>query len=70
MTSTQEMELATLHAVADNLVALTSSRDELVLRLHREGVSLRVIAEAAGMSHVGVKKMVERLTSSGEWVSK
>lgn len=59
--TTQGIELATLHAVADNLVALSASRDGLIVKLHADGVSLRVIAEAAGMSHVGVKKLVERL---------
>jgi len=55
------MELATLHAVADNLVSLEASRNGIVVSLHAQGVSLRVIAEAAGMSHVGVKKLVERM---------
>lgn len=35
-------------------------RDELVLAAFAKGASLRAIADAAGLTHVGVKKLVER----------
>lgn len=36
-------------------------RERLILFAYAQGASLRDIAEAAGMNHVGVKKLVERI---------
>ena len=36
-------------------------RDKQILSLHNEGKSLRQIAKHIGMSHVGVKKRLDRL---------
>lgn len=39
---------------------LLDERDMLVIRAYAQGASLRRIAESAGMTHVGVKKLVDR----------
>jgi len=39
----------------------TERRDSLILQLRAEGVSLRAIAEIAGLSHTAIKKIVVRL---------
>jgi DNA-directed RNA polymerase specialized sigma24 family protein len=49
-----------LRAIAAKLDALDKERAALILRAHRKGASLREIGEAAGLSHVGVKKLIER----------
>lgn len=36
-------------------------RERLILFAYAQGASLRDIGEAAGMNHVGVKKLVERI---------
>ncbi len=42
-------------------VALTiRQRNELVREAHAAGASLREIADAVGLSHPGVKKIIER----------
>lgn len=38
----------------------TASRDELIVEAHKDGHSLRTIAEAAGLSHTAIAKIVER----------
>ena len=55
---------------ADQLasIATTSSqalakRNEAIRQAHDEGMSLRAIAEAVGMSHMGVKRIIDRATS-------
>lgn len=35
-------------------------RDELIVRAYISGATLREIGEAIGMSHVGVKKIIDR----------
>ena len=36
------------------------TRDGLIVQAYAEGLSLRVIADLVGLSHGGVKKIVER----------
>lgn len=50
-----------LARIVAKLRATEAERDRLVLQAHDEGASLREIAEHAGMSHVGVKKLIARL---------
>ena len=38
-----------------------ADRDRLVVQAHAEGASLRTIGDAAGLSHVGVAKLLARL---------
>ena len=61
LTVTGEEALARLVALADQSSAATRERDRLIWRSHAGGVSLRVIARAAGLSHVGVAKIVKRV---------
>lgn len=49
-----------LSEVAARLAALRERRDELVRLRHAEGASLRQIADEAGLSHSGVKRVLER----------
>lgn len=35
-------------------------RDELIVRAHIAGATLREIAEVVGLTHVGVKKIIDR----------
>lgn len=50
-----------LAAVASRLDALTVERDELIVELRDRGMSLRSIAALAGLTHVGVLRVVERI---------
>ena len=50
-------ELATIAAKARNAVA---HRNQAIVEAHEGGMSLRAIAQAAGMSHMGVKKIIDR----------
>lgn len=38
----------------------TARRDSLIRQLHDEGASLRQIAEAAGLSHTAIAKILRR----------
>jgi len=42
----------------------TQRRDQAILFAHQQGASLRDIGEAIGLSHVGVKKILERITAA------
>lgn len=62
-TETADLVEGDLDALAETTAEaqrLLEERDALVMRAFAKGASLRRIAEAAGMSHVGVKKLVER----------
>lgn len=39
---------------------MLSERDKLIVRAYAMGVSLRRIGNAVGMTHVGIKKLVDR----------
>lgn len=49
-----------LRALADQAGAATRERDRLILQLRAEGVPLRTIGEAAGLSAPGVAKICAR----------
>ena len=38
----------------------TDKRDAAIVEAHQEGLSLRAIGDAVGLSHMGVKRIVER----------
>lgn len=45
---------------ADQARAATEERNRQIAAAHHDGASLREIAEHAGITHVAVKKIVER----------
>lgn len=49
-----------LNAIVLRLQRLEEERDQLILRAREEGASLREIAQHAGMTHVGIKKLIGR----------
>lgn len=49
-----------LKATARRLGELGDLRDQLIIQAHEKGASLREIAAVAGLSHVGVKKLLGR----------
>jgi exonuclease VII small subunit len=49
-----------LERVVRRLDRDTARRDELIRELHAGGASLRKIAEHAGITHAGVKRVIER----------
>lgn len=55
-----ESRLDELRRVAARTAALAAQRDRLIDELRAEGVSLRRIATAAGVSHQTIKNMTER----------
>jgi lambda repressor-like predicted transcriptional regulator len=55
MTSEQRVRRATAQ-----LLAAEKRRDQAVIAWHQTGESLRVIAVAAGLSHMTVQRIVER----------
>ncbi len=55
-----ETELDGVAEWADALSVARIERDAWIGRAHDAGYSLREIADAAGLSHAGVKKIIER----------
>ena len=55
-----ETTAATLRKVGAKQREWTDKRDTAIVQAHRDGLSLRAIAEAVGMSHMGVKRIVDR----------
>lgn len=53
-----EQRLEELTATGDAITALLERRSELIGELHREGVSLRRIAAAAGVSYQTIHREV------------
>lgn len=49
-----------LATVVRRLQELGDERDQLILEAREQGASLRDIADLAGMSHVGIKKLIGR----------
>lgn len=49
-----------LRAIAKKLGELDAERATLILSARAQGASLREIAEVAGMSHVGIQKLIGR----------
>lgn len=55
-----ETELEAVSEWADAMRVGRMERDEWIVRAHDAGYSLREIADAADLSHAGVKKIIER----------
>lgn len=51
---------AKLATAARQITDWTTKRDDLIREAHANGASLRDIAEHAGITHVGVMKIVKR----------
>ena len=60
--SKQTNLLKLVRYAADNADVASSKRDAAIREAHRAGSSLRDIAEASGISHMTVKRIVERTT--------
>jgi len=58
--SKQENLLKLVRYAAENADVASSKRDAAIREAHRAGSSLREIAEASGISHMTVKRIVER----------
>lgn len=52
--------LTELAYLSDEIVNGKLDRDDLILRAHSEGATLREIAAAASMTHQGVAKLIKR----------
>ncbi len=62
-TTTDSKQLNLLKLVryaADNAEVASSKRDAAIREAHRAGSSLREIADVSGISHMTVKRIVER----------
>lgn len=63
MTATEtqhESFLKLVRYAAENADVATSKRDAAIREAHRFGASLRELAEASGVSHMTVKRIIER----------
>jgi lambda repressor-like predicted transcriptional regulator len=60
MTARQVHQRIALNTVTLDLKKARTKRDKLIREMHTDGWSLREIAEAAGLSHGGVKKIIDR----------
>lgn len=49
-----------LQTAVREMLAARRKRDRLIIQCHADGASLREIAQLAGLSHAGVKKIIER----------
>lgn len=49
-----------LRTAGEQIGTWTAKRDQLIREAHAQGLSLRAIAEAVGLSHTGVAKILER----------
>jgi DNA-binding NarL/FixJ family response regulator len=58
--SKQENLLKLVRYAAENADVASSKRDAAIREAHRAGSSLREIAEVSGISHMTVKRIVER----------
>lgn len=58
--SKQENLLKLVRYAAENADGASSKRDAAIREAHRAGSSLREIAEVSGISHMTVKRIVER----------
>jgi len=58
--STQARLLQLVHYAAHEADVATGKRDAAVREAHRAGASLRDIAAKSGISHMSVKRIVER----------
>ena len=51
-------DLSVLRSVKQQRDALEAQYNEIIREAYRQGVSLRVIAEAAGTSHESIRRLV------------
>lgn len=58
---TRSQTLRALERASASIVKATIRRNELIAQARAEGASLRTIGDAAGLSHVGVAKILARL---------
>lgn len=58
--SKQENLLKLVRYATENAEVASSKRDAAIREAHRAGSSLREIADASGISHMTVKRIVER----------
>lgn len=58
--STRTNLLKLVRYAADNAEVAASKRDAAIREAHRAGASLREIAAESGISHMSVKRVVER----------
>jgi len=58
--SKQTNLLKLVRYAADNANVATSKRDAAIREAHRAGSSLREIANATGISHMTVKRIIDR----------
>ena len=61
--TTQTRLLKLVHYAAQNANIATTKRDAAIREAHRAGVSLRDIAAESGISHMSIKRIVERATA-------
>ena len=54
------IDTATLRRVGAKQREWTEKRDAAIVEAHQKGMSLRAIGDAVGMSHMGVRRIVER----------
>ena len=57
---TAEQHTQTLKRCGDKQREWTGKRDDAIRDAHDDGMSLRSIAEAVGMSHMGVQRIVQQ----------
>ena len=57
--STQANLLKLVRYAADHADVATSKRDAAIREAHRAGCSLREIADACGISHMSVKRIID-----------
>jgi DNA-binding NarL/FixJ family response regulator len=58
--ATQTNMLKLVRYAAENADVATTKRDAAIREAHRAGASLREIAAESGVSHMSVKRIVER----------
>ena len=58
--TTQTRLLKLVHYAARTADVATTKRDAAIREAHRAGVSLRDIAAKSGISHMSVKRIIER----------
>ena len=59
---TAEQHTQTLRRYGANARKATELRNGIICDAHDDGLSLRVIAEAVGLSHMGVRRIVQQET--------
>ena len=57
-----EQHTQTLRRYGGKQRELTGKRDDAIRAAHADGLSLRVIAKAVGLSHMGVRRIVQQET--------